>query len=74
MIGGPRTESLEGFGGNDLLFALEANDALDGGPGTDFLDAGSPTGPDDADLNDGGDGDDTCVGALPAFTTGCEDG
>ena len=72
MIGGPRTDLLEGFGGNDLLFALEANDALDGGPGADFLDAGSPTGPDDADLNDGGDGNDTCLSSVPDLTTRCE--
>lgn len=73
IIGGDRGDLLKGEGGNDLIYGLAGNDVLIGHAGDDYLDAAGPTGPNDADRVDGGDGDDTCTGAdSPVYQLDCE--
>lgn len=72
IIGGSRFDLIDAAGGNDLLFGLGGDDALNGDAGDDYLDGGSPTGANDSDITNGGDGEDTCLGSQDIFQSSCE--
>jgi len=57
IAGGPKSDALDGRGGDDLLFGYRGRDTLLGGPGNDLLDGGKG-----ADVLVGGPGDDILVG------------
>lgn len=59
LIGGDRSDRLEGEGGNDAIYGGAGDDFLYGGPGQDHLD-----GEGGHDFVSGGDGDDRLFGGL----------